>query len=971
MRFNLNYDKIIKEDIFNSVENIFRNKIYESILNLKIKGAVTKEPVDYKERLSLEYEDFRIGEKWGDLFDCGWFNLTSKIENYNPDESYFIKLDFSGEILLYNLEGKPEKGFTNINSDFDRNLGEPAKAFYNISHLIKGEGLIDLWIETGANDLFGKLKDDGKILEASVGFINEEYLNTYYDLEVLLDLLINIDRDFEDHEWFLDKMIDINVLIKYQEADWFNRLKEIVKEIYSKNSKSLLELTAIGHAHIDLAWLWSIRETRRKIIRTLTNVFYLIERFDDFVFGISQPQMIEWVREDSPYTFKKLKEYVKKGRIVPQGGMWVEADTNVSGEEALVRQMLYGIRYFEEEFDTRVSELWLPDVFGYNGNLPQIIKKSGLDYFMTIKITWSLINVFPYRSFKWKGVDGSEVLVHMPPEGTYNSSALPRGNRKAEKEYPELGKTNKGLLVYGIGDGGGGPGREHVERIIRQKDLFGTPKIKFGDQNEFFKELEKDIKKLPSWKGELYLENHQGTYTSAPEVKRYNRLLEEKLRSLEIYLSLTNKYDEYKEQLETIWKEVLLYQFHDILPGSSIIRVYEECIPRYQALEARLNKIESGSLSFNPNLETVEVLGKDKNNTYYSEVILPLSTNSEKIIYEKKIKTNKTKFDTKNLSIKIDTSNGQIVSIVRTSDNRELLKDRGNVLSLYKDFGDGWNIIDDYRKQEPINPKLEKQTIVDLDRFIEITNQYLILNSKIKEVVLIDRKTDLIYFNHKANIQDLNIMLRTAFNFDIDPKKAYFDIQYGELERSAQNETSIAKAQFEVPGQKWVSYYEKDFLYGLVNKSKYGFYAKDGTLDINLFRTTNSPGKGLGIGKTEYSYVLCLSDSLKNRDLDRIANQYNSDYIKVDTPISNKLEFLFEQKDFEISTLKKAEDENGYILRIYNRTNSDKKLILDFKNYQIYETNLVEENKTKILDENICFGSCEVKTFLLVKREVK
>lgn len=973
MQFNLNYESRIKGEIDYAINHILKNKVYEPQVTLSIKGAVTKEPVSYNKRLELNYKQFKIGEKWGDLFDCAWFNVTGKIDNYNPKLKYHIKLDFAGEALLYDKEGNPLKGFTNGSSSFDFNLGLPGKVYFEINELIEPNGSIDIWVEAGMNDLFGKLSNEGRIDDASIGFINEELLTLFYDLEVLFDLLKTLKRDNPFYHELLNKLQEIQILILYQNEGWAAKASEIARSLLSQKSNVDFEFIAVGHGHLDLAWLWPIRESKRKILRTITNMFYLIERYPDFIFGISQPQQLEWIKDNALETYNQIKEYVKQGRIVLQGGMWVEADTNVSGEEALVRQMLYGINYFKEEFGVRVKELWLPDVFGYNASMPQIIKKSGLDYFMTIKLSWSLVNKFPYHSFKWVGIDDSSVITHMPPEGTYNSAARPSSMLFAKENYQEKDLLPIALNVYGIGNGGGGPGVEHVERIIRQKSLREVPKVSFGDQNIFFEKLSKYEKILPSWKGELYLENHQGTYTSAMEVKRYNRLLEEKLKSIETYLALINKYDKYHDRLENIWKEVLLYQFHDILPGSSIARVYDECIPRYHIMSSELDEIlkevnkSNQKHHFNPNLLPTNLIFKEDGKYLYKE-INRLSTKSKSTSYLLSKTEVKNKVETRNLLIEFDEKSGFIKSIFSKKLNREFLKSGGNVLSVYKDFGNGWDIPEHYRKQTPIHPNLVNRQISNYTRFIEITSNYEFLNSKLKEVMLIDTETNLIYFDTNLDLQDMGVMLRTAFNFDTNLDDATFDIQYGDIKRPSTNRDTIEKAQFEVAGQKWIAYEDKNLILGLVNKSKYGFYAKDGTLDIHLARSTNSPAEGLGLGKTKFSYVLYLNTDQSTSNLDIFANQYNTFYPVVDTELDFGDVIKIDNPHIELSALKQSEDKKGLILRLYNRTSKEQSInAKDIDLGEIFETNLVEEHPTKVNSKSLTFGPYEVRTFKFIK----
>ena len=374
------------------------------------------------------------------------------------------------------------------------------------------------------------------------------------------------------------------------------------------------------------------KETKRKAARTFSNQLDLINNYPDYIFGASQPQQYQWMKDLYPALYGQIKHAVNSGRIEAQGGMWVEADTNVTGGESLVRQMLYGKRFFKDEFDKDMKILWLPDVFGFSGALPQIIKKSGMDYFLTIKLSWNEHNKFPQHSFIWEGIDGSAVLVHMPPEGTYNSEANADAIIDAYNKYVEK-HTNKAFLPFGVGDGGGGPGESHLEIISREYDLEGIKKVKLSTAEEFFRELEMDKSTLNSYQGELYLEKHQGTLTTQAKNKRYNRKIEILLRNIELLASYAAEkgYTYPKEKIENIWKEVLLYQFHDIIPGSSINRVYVESVKRYQEMIQELNAIylditirlsngEAAFTAINTLQFEAEKNGLSDNRWYYAEI---------------------------------------------------------------------------------------------------------------------------------------------------------------------------------------------------------------------------------------------------------------------------------------------------------------------------------------------------------------
>ncbi|MGL4373970.1 MAG: alpha-mannosidase, partial [Turicibacter sp.] len=777
MEFNNDYNLRKLNDI-RSIKGMLANRIDTVISNLNIKVHVTKEPLCFEQFKALNDEDFKtlnINDSWAKLFECGWFIIEGQLDPAVLNQNLILKLDINGEALLFNESGKAVKGFTNGSSVYDRQHGEPGKLYFEINEFIKPDGSIKLFIDGAANDLFGSLQENGKIKYCEIVTRNQALLEAYYDVETLVLLLMTFEENSKEYSELLEELFDLFAAVAYETDDYLDQVKVLSNKYLNAKPDESFTFSGIGHAHIDLAWLWPVRESKRKGARTFSNVFYLLEKYPNFKFGVSQPQLLEWIETEYPDVFEKVKEYVKLGRIEVQGGMWVESDTNVTGEESLVRQMLYGKHYWRDKFDVDVQSVWLPDVFGYNAAMPQIIKKSGMDYFMTIKLSWSLINVFPYHTFNWRGIDNSDVLVHMPPEGNYNSSATVKVVKDAKKNYKEQEISNQALLLFGIGDGGGGPADEHMERINRNNKIQSSPKIEIESSADFFEKLAKNKDKYPNWKGELYLENHRGTYTSQANVKYYNRMLENKLKMTELLLVQLERSD-FKHQLDEIWKEVLLYQFHDILPGSSIKRVYDECLDRYEILNQKIDEIineasnqnlvtqyDENSTIYNP-LKTASTVKTKVDSKMVVTQINPQSTT----IISKEVKEGQNLpfnqiIETPLLRVEFDKT-GFIKSIIDKELNKEIVKHGlANKLNVYKDFGNGWDIRDDYRKQTPKTFELISQSYTVYEDIHELTNEYVFGNSKLTEVVTIDATSKYIEFSHDIDWQSMNYMLRSEF----------------------------------------------------------------------------------------------------------------------------------------------------------------------------------------------------------------
>ncbi|MCK5736821.1 MAG: alpha-mannosidase, partial [Spirochaetaceae bacterium] len=565
-----------------------KDSIYTVVGELTTEVWVNNVPVHFRQRLTGEYKTLSKGDKWGSLFDCGWFHFTGRIPIVENQEVPVLLIDVNGELLLIDNKGKALRGLTNQSSTFDKNLGEPVKRVFRLTTSVCKGNLIDFWADASCNDLFGELKGNGTLKQADVALCREDIRRIYYDFESLISLMAGIQKEDQQYQKIKSVLDKLSFVLVGLSETGVSEAISILESFYSCNqSSSNFIITAIGHSHLDLAWLWPIRETRRKIARTLSTVFELMDRYPDYVYGISQPQLLTWVKTDYPDLYLQLKEKVNEGRIEALGAMWVESDTNLPSGESLVRQIFYGKRFWKDEFGLDIDNLWLPDAFGFSGGLPQILKLSRVDFFSTMKLSLNRVNKFPFHSFHWKGIDGSTVLAHILPEETYNSPASPGSIYKIVENYQEKEISNHALMVFGIGDGGGGPGAEHLERLDRMNRIAVPACVRQEKVVDFYSDWASESENFPAWEGELYLEKHQGTYTTEGLSKWYNRKMEWNFREWEFIavlgmLFLNCKYP--SELIEESWKEILLYQFHDILPGSSIKWVYDESWQRYGIL---------------------------------------------------------------------------------------------------------------------------------------------------------------------------------------------------------------------------------------------------------------------------------------------------------------------------------------------------------------------------------------------------
>lgn len=906
----------------NSLTKI-KDRVYSISGGLNAQYAFSKEPVDFSDRQKLEYKEIRCGEKWGDLFDCAWFNIKGVVPSECAGKHTVLMVDLNGEGCLYDKNGVPVRGITNINSEYDRSLGLPGKRIMQFSDSAKGGESIDLWIDAGCNDLFGKYCG-GTLVQADIAVCNDNVRKLYYDFWVLLDLLKILDENCARYASVLFALSETaDILYTFSDEEVKKCTAILSQQLNKKAGDTCLEFYATGHAHLDLAWLWPMRETKRKALRTFSTAIEMLERYPYYIFGASQPQQFQWVKEQSPELYEKIKQKVKEGRIELQGAMWCEPDLNITGGESLVRQILEGKKFFQEEFGQNINIAHIPDVFGFNCALPQILKKSGLEYLLTIKMSWNKYNCFPYHTFNWQGIDGSEVLTHMPPEGSYNSAMAPRSVDFSEKNYIDKGKCDKAIILYGIGDGGGGPGSEHLERLHREQNLSGISKVKSSTTAQFFKDISEDRKNFATYKGEMYLEKHQGTYTTQAKNKYYNRKLELLLRDAEFFASVAfKKYGVAypQDSLRKIWQEILLFQFHDTLPGSCIKRVYDESIKRYKELEQEVFAIISASqkkmnnvVGFNANSFKRIHMYKEKDNWYVSEIEPYSFAYAKESIKKFHTIASDKKLESKNILLKFN-ENGELTRYYDKKNKREVTESISNILNVYEDRGDAWDMEEGYLKKNRGKFILDNVKTYT-DGPFAVREQILKYgNSKIKQIIKVNDIDTLADFDCKIDWQERFSFLKAEFNFDILSDYVNCNCQFGNIKRSTKSNNDIECAQDEICAHKYIDLSEGNYGVAILNDCKYGYNAKGNNIKISLLRSTEYPGEKADLGEHSFRYAIYPHpNAFETSDVTEKAYAYN-------TAIYNKnaAEFLnFVSDSCIIESIKKAENGNGIVVRLY------------------------------------------------------
>ncbi len=955
--------------------NRIRSAIYTKVAQFKVGVHPSAEPIPAGSQNDLSYRSISRKSIWGGVYDCAWFRLQAAIPASAAGKHVVAHVNVGGEGAVYQAT-EPQNAITLEMNFIDHLQSGVGKTVIEVSKQAEANQEVQLYIDAGYNGYYGYPFGWGVFQYADLCVVDDNLLAYYYDY-LCISSLLSVTND-KPERGRLEKLLDESYSFLSSSV---LKASSILNPLFDGQPDESVTFTAIGHSHLDLAWLWPIRETKRKAQRTFSNQINNAKRYPSYIYGASQPWQFEYLKQNVPQQYAALQQMASQGQLELQGGMWVEADTNLSSGEALIRQIHYGKEFFRKEFVKEMEICWLPDVFGYNGNLPQILKKSGLPYFMTIKLSWNEHNRFPHRSFVWEGIDDSQVLVHMPPGDDYNSAGSPACIRLAAENYTERDLAPQALLVYGIGDGGGGPGEAHIELVMRQKNLAGSPRVNPGSAIDFFGKLDQYRHKLPTYKGELYLEKHQGTYTTQAANKYFNRRSEYALQNLEALCALAwQKGRDYpQEKLDVWWKEVLLYQFHDILPGSSITRVYKESRARYQKV---LNEIEderkevlaflsngSGTSAFNPtSFERHEYIHND--DAWFHARLAPYSfAPLQELPTQSGLLFNEDSIENEHIRVQFSIK-GDILSVRSKKDGKEYAQGQLNTLRLYRDkwlFFNAWDIDWKYFEKSHHELKAYKhESFIDGPTVIR-RSYYRHGRTTLKQDVILYADRPILYFQTTCDYHETFKMLRADFDLAIQSPFVTCDIQLGSIQRSTGDSTDVEKAQFEICAHKYVDLSDGEHGASLLNNSKYGHRVKGNRISLNLLRSPIYPDKTADRGKQQFTYALflhegeCGTETLKhsyslNKPVFLTAGQVDVDSMaNTDTP------------SVVVETIKRAHSADGIILRLYESQGAPAACRLQtiFSFTEAVETDLMENELGSIDLNKIEFTPFEIKTIKL------
>ncbi len=973
---------------------------------------------DYKSGQEIpsldKFSPFGEGEYWGQGWDThAWFHFTLDVPEYMKKDGYAIQLhietDTDGDgwdpnnpqFLIY-IDGVLRQGI-DVNHKY-----------IEIDPSAKND--IYLYAYTGA-------KVDRSRLFLTLRNVNLEVEALWYDLRVPFEVLELLDTNTHEYATilrYLDTAVSMLELYDMTSEEFFDSVKRareyMSEEFYGRYCETQPEtVVCIGHTHIDCAWVWTLKQTREKVQRSFCTVLNLMKKYPEYKFMSSQAHLYRDLKEEAPEKFEEIKRRIAEGRWECEGAMWVEADCNLSSGESLVRQVLYGKRFFKREFGVESRVLWLPDVFGYSAALPQILKKAGVDWFVTSKISWNDTNTMPYDTFKWNGIDGTAINTHFLTaqnykngwqRGTdYNGCTSPNMIKGTRYRYQQKMLTNEAIDSFGFGDGGGGPTIEYLEYYRRQsKGIPGIPTAKMEFAGEFLKRLERAIegnRYLPSWHGELYLEFHRGTYTSVAKNKKNNRKSEFLYLDAELLGTigkelLNKEFD--KASLHRGWEMILTNQFHDIIPGSSIDEVYDQSDKDYAWLmdiaSTQIGEVKSeiaskikrseGYVVFNPHSFVGDGLVKIDGRSALVSGISPKGYSCVKSVNDKNsVIVTANGVETNALKVTFDKA-WQITSIYDKVNDRELLKagGLGNEIRVYADYPDNYDC------WEWQGYECEKYKTIDAVSAVDIVDDGVRLGIKIVRPFLKSTITQTLWFyddlpqidfDTELDWHQNNQMLKTAFDVDINTDKATYEIQFGTIERPTHTNTSWDSAKFEVCAHKFADISEGDYGVSLINDCKYGHDIHGGLMQLSLLKCGIHPSKRSDHGVHSFTYsIYPHKGTLKESDTVKKAYFINypmtavlASGVESTLPTSYSL-LSIDKENVVCETIKEAEDTLDTIVRLYECKNIRTRatLTLGLEASKCYMCDLLE-NELCELDIIDGMVSVDIKGYELITLKFK
>jgi alpha-mannosidase len=980
--------------------------MFEKLCDVQFSGFMTKERLSFKEAMEQEYTPMSQGTPWGAKWEYGWFIAEVILPKEAEGKRIFLHPEVGGEMLLW-VNGKAA-GSRDLKHDGITltRCGKAGERFQIVAESYAGHGPR---LENGGPCPLGRTAVPEppacqvKVGAIDIGIWNEEAFQLSMDVFTLFQLYEGLDAKSLRAIKIKEGLFQFTQIVDFElEKDALNqtilKARELLKPLLAcKNGSTAPEYTIFGQSHLDLAWLWPWEETKRKCARTISTQIALLEEYEEYKFLLCEPPIMETIQELYPELYERLLEKVKEGAFIPEGGMYVEPDTNLVSGESLIRQCLYGRRWFREELDTETLMVWIPDCFGFSGQLPQIMKGCGIKYFATQKMARALkgCDVFPYNIFWWEGIDGSRILAHFFKKN--NARLDPQDMiRRWEEDRVQQENIDTFVFPFGFGDGGGGPTREMVEVARRVKDLEGVPRARMESPVKFFERLEEKGTVNEVYQGELYLPWHRGTYTSQAKLKKQNRRAEIGLREAEVWSSLScfiGKGKDRREELEVLWKKLLFNQFHDILPGTSITRVNEDAKQAFKDLiqsagelsrEAQEGLSESGKDGFSVfnslSWEREELVvfpyeegkGYKKNGKRLAvqrlgaEVLIPVKVPSfgyagvevtedqEEEFLPDSICTIRYEADSyvlenQYVTVVVDC-HGEVISFVEKETKIDYVNGACNRLCMYQDINidyDAWEMSSFYKEQSvdltgPVTIRVAENG--PLMASLEVRR--MLHNSPMIQRIELTYNSRRLDFVTEIDWKETHKLLKAAFPVNIRTSEAIEEIQFGYVKRPTHQNRRSDADRFEVCNHRYTALWEPGRTAAVLNDCKYGISTSGNSMELTLLKSPVWPDMYADKEKHRFTYSFyAIGRDFTESGVIREGIQLNHQLSLCNFLSGDRQFFTLSADNVILETVKMAEDGSGHmVLRLYESQGRHGNCVLnaDFGIREAYETTMEE-----------------------------
>ena len=998
---------------------------YPEPKTVEMAGLVTQEQLTVEEAMGRDFAPMPPGTRWGAMWEYAWFRGSVVAPDAADGQRLVFDFGSGGTEALIFVNGRAAG--THAPPRPPLTLAAKARAGQEFSLLVEayagnGETRFTGPVPHGQMSLPEPPETQQEVQPSTVGIWQEPAYQLWLDATTLLDLRDNLDphslRVAEIDRALCDFTLVVDLeLPREQMLETIRAGRECLGPLLEcVNGSTAPTMFAFGHGHLDVAWRWPLAETDRKAARTLANQLALAEEYDSYKFLHSQPYVFDVVRRLYPALYERVREAVARGSIIAEGGMWVEADTNITGGESLIRQFLHGKRFFREQFGVESEMLWLPDVFGYCGALPQILRSCGIRYFTTHKLLWLYKGgqPFPYNTFTWEGIDGSEVLTHVYLN--YGSHTRPSEVIERWRELSQKDRCAGRLMPFGFGDGGGGPIRDHVEFAMRQENLEGSPRVRSASPVEFFKDIEQRGAVEPRYVGELYLQYHRGTYTSQAGTKKGNRKSEVALREAEMWSAAASAMADLAfpaERMEQAWKQVLLNQFHDILPGSSIARVHAEAVAGYDRSTATADEVSSSArerlVGSGDGLTVFNSLSWDRTSTVAlpggwagakdaSGNDVPVQEIDGRVEAEVRVpacgwtslasSASPAACGRANLIAADDTLEndllrltfdqfGRIVSFFDKAASQELTAAPCNEFRMYKDVSgscDAWDI-DRMYPQTPVELNQPATIEVVAAGMLRTTLRIArpLHDSTMTQEVTLRAGSRRVEFRTVIDWQERHKLLKVAFPVRYHADEALHEIQFGHLHRPTHYSQPFDADRYEVCNHKWSALVEPGRGFAVLNDCKYGLNVLGNSINLTLLKAAQAPDPMADRGRQEFTYACCFwNGTFFDSDIVRQGYELNCPVRTSAGAAAETSLFSLDAANVVIETVKPAEDGSGdCIVRLYEakRTATQCTLTTSLPVRSATATDMLENPESDLTFRDgtigLDFRPFEIKTLLL------